>query len=186
MLNRKNTLTEWVDLYTDDLFRWAVYKTSNEEVAKDLVQDTFLVAANKIHNFKEQSSPKTWLMGILKYKIIDFYRQKVRDPKLHIDSNTNTYFDRNLQWKNETAPKSWSGIDDEHLLDDEDFLQVLKTCMDDLPEKWEICIKSKYLLNKKGEEICQDLEIAPTNFWQIIHRAKLKLRDCIENNWFNE
>lgn len=181
----KSILTNWVELYTDDLFKWALYKTSNAVAAEDLVQDTFFVAANKLQNFREESSPKTWLMGILKYKIIDYYRKKVRDPKLDIDSNVHNFFDSNLNWNNDKEPKSWSD-DEEHLLDNADFLEVLKSCMEDLPEKWGICIKSKYILNKKGSEICQDLEIAPTNFWQLIHRAKLKLRQCIENNWFNE
>jgi len=148
MPNRKNTLTEWVELYTDDLFNRAIFKTSNEEVAKDLVQDTFLVASGKNHNFRGQSSPKTWLMGILRYKIIDHYRQKIKDPKLHIDSDTDSFFDLNFKWKNDQAPKTWSS-DDEHLLDNEDFMKILQLCMDELPEKWNICVKSKYLLNKK-------------------------------------
>lgn len=57
--------------------------------------------------------------------------------------------------------------------------------MDNLPEQWNACVKLKYLMQKKGEEICQELDITPTNFWQIMHRAKLNLRDCVETNWFN-
>ena len=65
-----------------------------------------------------------------------------------------------------------------------EFKEVLKRCLDSLPEKWNTCVKLKYLTQKSGEEICQELKITPSNFWQIVHRAKLQLRDCIENNWF--
>jgi len=56
--------------------------------------------------------------------------------------------------------------------------------MDALPGQWHTCVRMKYLLDKSGDEICQELGIATTNYWQIIHRAKLQLRRCIESNWF--
>ena len=65
-----------------------------------------------------------------------------------------------------------------------DFQKVLQKCLDALPEQWNMCVKLKYLTEKSGEEICQELNIAPTNYWQIVHRAKLQLRNCVENNWF--
>jgi RNA polymerase sigma-70 factor (ECF subfamily) len=54
------------------------------------------------------------------------------------------------------------------------------------PKKWNLCVKLKYLSGKRGEEICQELEISTSNYWQIIHRAKLQLRDCVGSNWFND
>jgi RNA polymerase sigma-70 factor (ECF subfamily) len=58
--------------------------------------------------------------------------------------------------------------------------------MDALPDKWSTIMKLKYLTGNKGEEICQELGISTTNFWQIMHRARLNLRECIDNNWFNQ
>lgn len=75
--NKTIDLNELVEQYTDDLYSWAFHKVSDTEIAKDLVQDTFLTAAEKIGTFKGNSSPKTWLFAILKNKIIDHYRKKV-------------------------------------------------------------------------------------------------------------
>ncbi|PIY34118.1 MAG: RNA polymerase subunit sigma, partial [Bacteroidetes bacterium CG_4_10_14_3_um_filter_42_6] len=59
-------------------------------------------------------------------------------------------------------------------------------CLDALPDRWSLSIKLKYLMEKESEEICQELGVSPTNFWQIMHRAKLQLRDCVENKWFKD
>ncbi|MGC9375130.1 MAG: sigma factor-like helix-turn-helix DNA-binding protein [Bacteroidales bacterium] len=60
----------------------------------------------------------------------------------------------------------------------------MQKCLDALPAQWNTCVKLKYLMNKKSEEICQELDINPSNYWQIIHRAKVQLRDCVETKWF--
>lgn len=176
-------LSQWVKTYTSDLYSWALHKVSDTELAKDLVQDTFLAASEKISTFKKESSPKTWLFSILNHKIIDIYRKKINKP-VNIENQTfSKFFDENGSWLLEKQPKDWHE-DEGHLLDDDDFRKVLSKCLDALPEKLNICVRLKYLTNKKSDEICQELDITPTNFWQIVHRSKLQLRDCIEKNWF--
>ena len=177
-------LSQWIEAYAADLFKWALHKVSDTENAKDLVQDTFLSAAEKIEGFKGESSPKTWLFSILNHKIIDHYRKRINHP-LSIDNQLlSQFFDSDGGWKSEKSPTDWHE-DEEHLLDDNEFNEVLQKCLDALPETWNSCVKLKYLTDKKGEDICQELGIAPTNFWQIIHRAKIQLRECVNNNWFN-
>ncbi len=181
-MNNKQ-LSDWVETYVTELFNWAYYKVSDTDLAKDLVQDTFLAAAEKIESFKSESSPKTWLFSILNHKIIDYYRKKVHQPLSIEKSNFLNFFDTDGGWKPDKKPNDWHE-EENHLLDDSGFQEVLKKCLDALPDKWSTCVKLKYLMDKSGEEICQELDIAPTNLWQIIHRAKLQLRDCVENNWF--
>ncbi|MGQ1786980.1 MULTISPECIES: sigma-70 family RNA polymerase sigma factor [unclassified Saccharicrinis] len=176
-------IIEWVEKYTSDLYDWAYHKTSNAEMAQDLVQDTFVVAVEKIDSFQRKSSVKTWLFSILNNKIVDFYRKK---SKAHIPfdgSFLSNFFNKDGTWKNESRPKEWNQ-DEGHLLDNQEFLGVLKKCMDALPEKWSATVKLKYLIQKKGVEICKELGITSSNYWQMIHRAKLQLRACIEKNWF--
>ena len=186
MMNTKTiNLAEMVEMYTSELYSWAVHKVSDSELAKDLVQDTFLAAVEKIDTFRGDSSPKTWLISILNYKIIDVYRKKVNQPVSMDNQVFSKFFDKEGSWQEEKRPKDWHE-DDLHLLDDTEFQKVLKKCLDALPETWNMCVKLKYLSEKSGEEICQELGIAPTNFWQIVHRAKLQLRDCVENNWFKK
>ncbi len=184
-LSKTINLTEWVEIYTNELYSWALYKVSDAELAKDLVQDTFLVAAEKIETFKGESSPKTWLFSILNYKVIDVYRNRVKQP-VSMDSNVfSSFFDGDGSWHLDKRPQNWQE-EEQHLLDDADFQDVLKKCLEALPEKWNTAVKLKYLTEKNGKEICQELGIATTNLWQIVHRAKLQLRDCIENNWLKK
>ena len=169
--------------YTEEMYNWAFYKTSSSEIAEDLVQDTFLAAIEKLDSFKGDSSEKTWLFSILNHKIIDHYRKKVKQP-IQMESNTlSSFFDEDGSWIKEKRPKDWHEEDSE-LLDNEDFRLILQKCLEALPEKWNTCVKLKYLSGKKGEEICQEIGITTTNFWQIVHRAKLNLRDCVDNNLF--
>ena len=178
-----NKLSEWVETFTSDLYSWALHKVSDPELAKDLVQDTFLAAAEKIQRFRGDSNPKTWLFSILNHKIIDFYRKRVKQPVRMENQVFSTFFDEEGSWKIAQRPREWNE-DESNLLDDVDFKAVLSGCLDELPEKWNACVKLKYLMNKNGAEICQELDITPTNFWQIVHRAKLQLRNCVEENWF--
>ena len=176
-------LKSWVDEFTDALYKWAYYKTSSVETAEDLVQETFLVAAEKLSSFKGESTPKTWLFSILNHKIIDYYRKKVNKPiNVENDIVANS-FDKEGSWQQSQRPHSWHE-EENHLLDDNEFQQILQKCMDALPEQWNTCVKLKYFTEKSGAEICQELDIAPTNFWQIVHRAKLQLRNCVDNKWF--
>ncbi len=177
-----HNISQWVDDYTDEMLSWALHKTSNIEVAKDLIQDTFVAALVKIDSFKQKSSPKTWLFSILNNKIIDHYRKKIKRAVDIHDQVVSNYFDEHGTWLKDKRPQNWET--DNHLLDDTEFQSVLEKCIENLPDKWEDSIRLKYLMEKNGKEICQVLNLSPTNFWQIIHRAKLQLRDCIEISWF--
>lgn len=179
----KEITSKWVEEYTDILYSWAYHKTSNKEVAEDLVQETFLAAYNSFNRFKGDSSPKTWLISILNNKINDHYRAEYKKPIQQFEI-FDQLFDDKGHWTKDGAPKHWSDTEDKHLLDDYAFKKVLQECLERLPQGWFSAINLKFLEEKKGKEICQELGITDTNFWQILHRAKLQLRKCLEFNWF--
>jgi RNA polymerase sigma-70 factor (ECF subfamily) len=179
---------KWVNEFSDTLYSWALYKTSSKETAEDLVQDTFMSAYHKIDSFKGKSQPKTWLFSILNNKIIDFYRKnaKVKKHEFRISEKTgfqltDNLFNESNNWKSREIDPIWD--DEKELLDNPEFNGVLANCIDNLPEKWKTAITSKYLTNEKTDKICQDLEITVSNYWQIVHRAKLLLKKCLETNW---
>jgi RNA polymerase sigma-70 factor (TIGR02943 family) len=182
---KQKTLRTWVDKYSDTLFAHALFKTSIQEVAEDLVQDTFLSAYKGFEHFEGKSSPKTWLFSILNHKILDYYRKLYKEPKASDNAGMELFFDDNGRWKKNEIPDSWNE-EPGHLLDDADFNVVLQRCLGFLPPVWHTAVHLKYLEEKKGDQICQELEITPTNLWQIIHRAKLQLRKCVEDNWFKK
>lgn len=189
--NSVDTIKSWVELYSDTMYSWAFYKTSSKETAEDLVQETFLSAIQSFEKFESRSNPKTWLFAILSNKIVDHYRRQVKNPHLseqHQSEKGGYYlidnlFDADKQWRKEERPKPWQ-VESENILDNGEFNKVLQNCMEKLPGTWLSAVQLKYLEEKKGELICQELQITPSNFWQILHRAKLQLRKCLELNWF--
>jgi len=181
------TIRRWIDLYSDHLYSWAYHKTSSKETAEDLVQETFTAAVQSFAKFKGDSNPKTWLIAILNNKIYDYFRGKYRMQTVNENAVLENIFDpaANDQWKVSERPQEWPG-ETGNLLDDEDFRQALDECLHELPGNWHAAIQLKFVEEKKGEIICQELGITNTNFWQILHRAKLQLRKCLEFNWFKK
>lgn len=186
-----STVSAWVNDFGDALYSWALHKTSSKEQAEDLVQDTFLSALKSFESFESKSSPKTWLFTILNHKIIDHYRKAAtRMERLNSEENkskfqvTDSLFDQNDNWTANGLEGPWH--QDKNLMDDPSFEGVFVACMDDLPKDWRIAISSKYILEKKATEICQELNITASNYWQVIHRAKLLLKKCLEVGWFEK
>lgn len=176
----------WVSSYTDSLYAWAYSKVADKATAEDLVQETFLSAYQSYGKFRSESSPKTWLFSILNNKIIDHLRQKLKAPSFSQDTAFfELYFDQWEQWQKSARPKEWNETD-LNLLDNNDFRNTLQRCMENLPRNWNSAVQLKYLQQKDSQEICQDLQISPSNFWQVIHRAKLQLRKCLELHWFKK
>lgn len=177
-------IEQWVELYSDQLYSWALNRTSSREIAEDLVQETFLAVLHSARSFDNKSEPKTWLFSILKNKIADHYRKAFK-----IGENKNVTFTEFFNdagvWNSTEAPHQWQEDEDSNLLDNHDFNKILQACLNNLPDKWKSSVVLKFIEEKSSKEICQDLEVNTTNYWQIMHRAKLQLRKCIEINWFN-
>ncbi len=183
MDNKNKIIISWVNDYSDYLYNWALYKSSNKEVAEDLVQDTFVIATNSFEKFEGKSSPKTWLVSILNNLIYEHYRKKAKH-KNKIDLDISDLFKENGHWDIGEMPSG--DFESESLLDDSNFQKVLADCLSKLPDKWNAVIKLKYMTDQKADEICKDLDITKTNYWQMVHRAKIHLRKCVEQNYFNK
>ena len=184
----------WLDNYGDDLFAWAYHRTGKRALAEDLVQETFLSALKSMKNFRGDSNEKTWLFSILRNKIVDHYRKAFVKYEMEAsrlgssgsgESFIGKYFDNMGSWNSNQKPHNWHE-DEKHLLDDDEFRQILQMCIGILPEKWKALITFKYMEEKATSEICKELNITSSNLWVIMHRAKLQLRRCIEENFIDE
>lgn len=171
----------WIETYSLPLLSRTIYLVTDAQDAKDIVQDTFIVAFESYENFKKESNPKTWLMSILKNKVADFYRKKHRGiGQIRLDY----FFDEAGSWRQDDVLNDW--IEKEtSLLNDVEFWDVLGNCFDNLPLKWRIPIKLYYLEEKKTNLVCEEIGISSTNLWKILQRGRLQLRECLEKNWFN-
>lgn len=186
---------KWVDNYADEFLRFTILRVSSKDEAEDLVQETFFSALKSRANFRGDSSEKTWLYNILKNKIIDHYRKHKNKPvnsgnlSSEDDENDN-FFERFFiesgakegAWNMNNAPGKYGDITTDPI-EKEEFLSILNSCIERMPDLWQNIFKMKYFLELSGKEICKENEITSSNLWVIVHRSKLQLRGCLEKNW---
>lgn len=178
---------KWVEVHADYLFKYAIVRIQDQDVAKDLVQETFLAGLKGLAGFSGKSTERTWLTAILKYKIIDVYRKEssgLANIKglSNVEAIDDEYFESaDGHWKNEYAPKPFGKVQDP--LQDKEFNRVLQSCMNKLPALWASVFVMKHMDEEKTEVILAELRLSSANFWVIIHRTKLSLRACLQKNW---
>lgn len=187
MLGKKNEIIpeKWVDNYGDYLFNYARFKLPSKEIAEDVVQETFLSAFSSYKSFKANSNEKTWLISILKRRIIDYYRKNARNQERNISSFKLPFQqDGNYEnhWLEQRAPKNWE-VDNKIQMDE--FHQVLQYCLSLLSPKHRLVFMMKVLEECTSEEVCAEAKIKPANLWTIMHRARLQIRECVEKKWLS-
>ena len=176
----------WVDSYGDFLYRFALSRVKDPSVAEDLVQETFLAALRARENFKGRSAGRTWLAAILKHKIVDHIRKKIREPSTNkIETLTDTSepdFDERGEWN--IQPGKWA-VNPGNLYEQKEFLDVLYRCLAELPERLAEAFIKREMDGLSTEEVCKELGITATNSWVMLYRARMSLRRCLENKWLN-
>jgi RNA polymerase sigma-70 factor (TIGR02943 family) len=187
---KKNELfpDRWVDNYADYLYSYAITRINDEDLAKDLVQETFLAALERLGKFEGRSTERTWLTAILKYKVIDVYRKKSSgfNKKSIIESerpDQDEFFEaEDGHWKTQHQPQAF-GIEQYDPLSQKEFNHILQKCLQKLPELWLSVFTMKHMDDAATEFICSELKVSSGNFWVIIHRTKVNLRSCLQKNW---
>ncbi|WGH74836.1 sigma-70 family RNA polymerase sigma factor [Tenacibaculum tangerinum] len=177
---------KWVDKYADYLFNYAIARVNNSDIAKDLVQETFFAGLKSAKNFEGKATERTWLVSILKRKIIDYYR-KINSKKGQAEVRMSFYDsgENEGNWIEERVPQTWDNDADKDI-ENEELKNQLDKCIDNLPEKYAMVFKMKTIQQFETEDICKELDISPSNLWVMIHRARTQLRGCMEKNWFNK
>ena len=176
----------WLDEHGDYLFRIAVSRLRDADAAEEVVQDTFVSALKNVKQFAGRGNERAWLSGILKNKIIDVFRKRKRDP-VNVDREKSDIaemlFDENGAWKKEMKASLKQSLDS---IDREEFWAILKQCMMSLPTRHADVFTMRTMDEVSAEKICKALKLTASNYWVIIHRARLQLSGCMKQNWFNE
>ncbi len=176
----------WVDNYGDFLYRFAIARVRDPGVAEDLVQETFLAALRGRETFDGRSEVRTWLIAILKHKIVDFIRKKIREPSTDkietLTDGTDPDFDDRGEWR--VRPSSWA-VNPSNIYEQKEFFNVLYRCLGELPERLAEAFMLREMDGFSTEEICKALNITATNTWVMLYRVRLSLRRCLKNKWLN-
>ncbi len=169
------------------LMKFARLQLRNDAWAEDAVSETLLAALNKPQAFERRSQLKTWLVGILKHKVVDALRHHGRevcvgsdsddereDPLDHMAFKADGHFAE--------APAEWGNPEQD--LDQRQFMTILEACTERLPPVQGRLFLMREWLELSTEEICKELDLTPTNLYVLLHRARLRLRECLEQHWF--
>lgn len=173
-----------------DLLRFARLQLRDAGAAEDAVQETLLAALTGSHSFESRSSYKTWLISILRNKIIDIIRSQGREvsaSSLADDDEgdeqlADTLFDRRGHWQAEARPGRWS--DPEASFEQKQFWAVFEACLDRLPAKAARVFMMREFLGLETDEICKETGMSTSNCWVVLHRARQGLRTCLDTRWF--
>lgn len=175
--------SDWVDTHGDYLFRFAYLRVGSEGAAEELVQDTFVTALQGIEKFEGRSSVRTWLTGILKFKVLEFYRTRTaRDQAVEFDESIHN-FDLLGGWK--VNPTNW-GRSPDASLEAQQLVKQLGRCLTKLKEKWRVAFLLHVVDEVDAATICDRLQLSESNLWVILYRSRLSLRECLEKNWFRK
>lgn len=177
---------QWLKEHGDYLFRYAMSRLHEDELAADLLQETLLAAWRSREQFAGQSSLRTWLTGILKHKIIDHIRGRIRERRFDealASDPTAPWFHDDGSWAE--APQPWHS-DPEALCRNGEFATVLQQCIERLPDQQQAVFRLRELLGEDTAATCKQCDITSTHLHVLLHRARLGLRRCLEWNWFNK
>ena len=176
------TIAGWLDEHGEAIYAYARRRVEADQVAEDLVQDTFLAALQNYDRFAGRSSPKTWLIAILRNKLIAYYRQRSRRRQQSLEENQRTnVFNSQGIWNIPVG--NWPGRPD-FVFQQQEFWQTFDDCLSKLPAAAAEVFILRVFDGLETENICKTLDISSTNLAVRLHRARMALRNCLEKNWF--
>jgi RNA polymerase sigma-70 factor (ECF subfamily) len=181
---------EWVAKHGDALFGFALRYVSDRTVAEDLVQECLLGALKARTSFSGSSSERTWLIGILKNKVMDHFRKSGRETPLNepeqiSDTDDTDYITTGHDygtWQPNQKPKAWS-VDPNDPVEQKQFWEHLKRCLEGLDQRLAKVYNMRDIQEIEYDEVCNVLAVTPTNLRVMLHRARKMMRHCLETNW---
>jgi RNA polymerase sigma-70 factor (TIGR02943 family) len=185
-LDRQNEL----NALRPDLLRFARLQLRDAGAAEDAVQETMLAALTASQGFESRSSYKTWLISILRNKIVDIIRAQSRElpaSSLAADDEGDDLLEESLfeargHWQPSARPTRWA--DPEASFEQQQFWMVFEACLNHLPPKTARVFMMREFLGLDTGEICKETGISSSNCWVVLHRARMGLRTCLETRWF--
>lgn len=177
--------SRWVDRYGDALLRYARSRVGRREVAEDLVQETFLAAWSARESFDGRASLGTWLCGILRRKVADYYRRVGRERIVVDIENEDQHgplFNKRGKWLDRFT--DWQQSPEE-LAENSEFWAVLAHCLSDLPAHLAEAFQLRELRHLSMRDISTSMGLTPSNLAVRLHRARLLLRRCLDQQWFH-
>lgn len=145
--------------------------------AEEVVQETFVAFLSGLDRFEGRSSLRTYLFGILYHKASNL-RAKARreEGSDDIEAVVAARFDEAGMWSRPPRGPEAAALDAE-------TRSWVEKCAEGLPDAQRAAFFLKEVEGETSESVCNVLGVNPTNLRVMLHRARLKLRECLERNW---
>jgi RNA polymerase sigma-70 factor (ECF subfamily) len=177
---------QWLEKHGNALYRFALARLRDPHKAEEVVQDTLVAALQSHARFAGGSSVRTWLIGILKHKIMDQFRHEARTSPLEAPERLSSenqdvddeLFDANGSWRENVS--DWGNPED--ALERSQLRAILQHCLSALPERLGRLFMLREVMEEPTETICQEMDVSPTNVWTMLYRARMGLRQCLDQN----
>ncbi len=184
--------TDWLGEHGDYLYRYALVRVRDEAAAEDLLQETLLAAMGSYQSHEGRSSERTWLIGILKHKVIDHFRRIAKTPVFQVSNDEGcdevNWFEKDGawrgHWREDQAPVSWP-VGLVKLSESKEFWETFDRCLARLSPQMAIAFTLREIDGLSSAEICEILNVTPNKLWVILHRGRAKLRHFLEAEWFS-
>lgn len=177
----------WLDHHGSALYRFALLRLRDHQKAEEVVQDTLVAALQAHERFNGGASTRTWLIGILKHKIMDQFRHEARETQLESPDLVSTddelfaeddFFDSKGSWREKVS--DWGNPED--AMERSQLIALLQRCLDALPKRLGRLFMMREVMEESTETVCQEMDISPTNVWTMLYRARMRLRQCLDRN----
>jgi RNA polymerase sigma-70 factor (ECF subfamily) len=178
---------KWLESHGDYLYRYALMRVRDAAMAEDLLQETLLAAVRGHQHHAGRSSERTWLVAIMKHKVIDYFRGVARSARFQLtpEDDDNDCFEKSGpwqgHWREDLAPISWPV----HAVESREFWETFEHCLSQLPQQMSIAFTLREVDGLGSTEICEILDVTPNNLWVLLHRSRARLRQLLEANWFS-
>ncbi len=178
--------TQWVERHGDALFRYAMLRLRDRSMAEEVVQEAFVAALQAQHRFQGGAAERTWLIGILKHKVVDSLRRVTRRQEVEqggLSEDAVDAFSARGHWRQRI--RAWREAPDA-VAQDIEFWAAFEHCLGTLPDSLAATFLLREVDQLSAEEVCHVLDLTSTNLWARLHRARLRLRNCLDTTWFNK
>ena len=176
----------WIEEYREPLFKYALARLRDADLAEESIQETFLAALQSRKGFQGLASEKTWLISILKRKIYDHFRRTGRDRQFKTRFPIERLRDDVFGGGKIPAVRSRIWFSDPSMVyEQKEFLEIIKHALAELPERTAQAFILREVIGLSSQEICEFMDISIYNLYVMVHRARKRLRDDLRLKWLH-
>ncbi|MBA4110001.1 MAG: RNA polymerase subunit sigma [Leptothrix sp. (in: Bacteria)] len=179
----------YLSLLRQQMVKFAHLHLGDAHLAEDAVQEALAGALVGAERFAGRAALKTWVFAILKNKVADVLRHKQRMVdasslcKENEEDATNELFDQRGHWLADSRPTAWD--DPQACLAQQQFWLVFEACLEGVPAQHSRVFMMREFMGFETDEICLTVGITSANLFVMLHRARLRLQECLGQRWFD-